>query len=388
MKSPDDVLAVVSKRVARDWHTWLVDGTGDVFPWRIPLGPVTSSDLADRFADVQTWAIGWQQWTGTHGVGLDSTVRMVHGSRQTLPTHVTVATQGEALSLIERHWTTRLEVAQKRLEQMTSRFPDRQITASMLRSVTTLNDTDFGLLLDAADWFTTHDAAGLTPRQVPVPGLHGKWLNHHHALLGTLVGSDRLELVHRPTRIHYTYLDPAHLEAGGRAHDAHTIGDTTAPVYPVRVAVISENKDTALYFPNVPGGISIEGNGNSGPKVLMDVPWLRDVPTLVYWGDLDAVGFEILNRYRANGLPVESILMDAATYREYAVFGTDTAPSGARLTATPPKTLTHLSNAEAEAYALVCSGTEGPLRVEQERIPLERALDSLTDTLRRAAVLR
>ena len=41
------------------------------------------------------------------------------------------------------------------------------------------------------------------------------------------------------------------------------MGDTSLPLYPPQLAIISENKDTALLFPEVAGAISIHGNGSA-----------------------------------------------------------------------------------------------------------------------------
>ncbi len=57
-----------------------------------------------------------------------------------------------------------------------------------------------------------------------------------------------------PARVHLTYLDLHHRAAGGRHHDCISIGDRVQLGYEPQVVVISENKDTAVGFPPVPGG--------------------------------------------------------------------------------------------------------------------------------------
>jgi hypothetical protein len=87
-------------------------------------------------------------------------------------------------------------------------------------------DVDFGLLCDAAAWFRDNDATGLTPRQVPVPGMHAKWLNTRRHLVASLAGLETLPLAAaHPPRVHLTYLDPEHRAAGGRRHDCISVGD-------------------------------------------------------------------------------------------------------------------------------------------------------------------
>jgi len=141
--------------------------------------------------------------------------------------------------------------------------------------------------------------------------------------------------------------------------------------------VISENKDTALHFPELPGGISVEGAGRGG-ETAASFPWLRDCPHLFYWGDMDAAGFEILNGFRDARLQVTSILMDAPTYDVYQRFGTATDAHGDPLPVPPRRPLPHLTAAERELYdRLTDPHWVGYRRIEQECIPLNHALRAL-----------
>ncbi len=137
-----------------------------------------------------------------------------------------------------------------------------------------------------------------------------------------MAGGPALGLLPRhPARRHFTYLDPHHRASGGRWHDSATVGDAMIPGYSPTVAVISENKDTALHFPELDGGVSVEGVGQGGATAAA-FPWLRQCPNLLYWGDMDAAGFEILNGFREAGLAVTSVLMGLPTYERYEQFGT------------------------------------------------------------------
>ncbi|MEU4516718.1 DUF3322 domain-containing protein [Nonomuraea wenchangensis] len=62
-------------------------------------------------------------------------------------------------------------------------MPDR---AAVVRAADGYSDTDFGLLCAAAAWFRVNSDSGLTPRQVPIEGLHAKWLNTHRPLVMAL----------------------------------------------------------------------------------------------------------------------------------------------------------------------------------------------------------
>jgi hypothetical protein len=268
---------------------------------------------------------------------------------------------------------TRLARGRARWQILDAEFGGRA-TADTLRYLDALTDLDFGLLCTAATWFARQDATGLTPRQVPIEGLHGKWLNRHRAVVTALAGKDTLGLTDRPTRVHFTYLDPGHRAAGGRVHDSITIGDAVAPVYRPRLAVIAENKDTAVLFPELAGAIAVEGNGFAGPALLPRIPWLVEVPSLIYWGDIDAAGYEIVDRLRSNGLPIRTVLMDCDAYARYERYGSWTDERG-EVPCTPRRPLTALTDAERAVYeALTDPAWTRVRRIEQERIPLAHAL--------------
>ena len=184
-----------------------------------------------------------------------------------------------------------------------------------------------------------------------------------------------------PARIHFTYLDPDHLAGGGRRHDSASVGDTMTPAYRPDVVIIVENKDTAIHFPAVPCGIAVEGNGFGGSTAAA-FDWIAAAPSLFYWGDIDAEGFEILAGYRRDGLAVTNILMDLPTFDRYQQFGTATDARGNLLTCPPRRDLLYLTGPEHALYARLTDPSWGRYRrIEQERIPLEVASSAVIETL-------
>jgi hypothetical protein len=151
------------------------------------------------------------------------------------------------------------------------------------------------------------------------------------------------------------------------------------PAYLPRIVVISENKDTAVGFPELPGAIAIEGDG-SGAATVAAIGWVRSCPTVIYWGDMDADGLAILDEHRAAGLPAISILMDIATFDAYAEFGTNSDKHGDPILVTGRRDLPTLTAAERDLYErLTDPGWAGYRRIEQERIPLHVARCAVTD---------
>ena len=221
--------------------------------------------------------------------------------------------------------------------------------AGAVRAADCYSDTDFVLLCASAQWFSRNSAEGLTPRQVPIEGLHAKWLKTHRALVQQLAGLDSLALLGaHPQRIHFSYLDPDHLAAGGRRHDSATVGDTMAPEYLPGVVLISENKDSAMHFPDLPGAISLEGAGWGGAQAAASFDWIRGARHLVYWGDMDAAGLEIVHQFRSRGLAVQTILMDTPSFERCERFGAATDAHGAALPVPTLRSVPTLTRFELE----------------------------------------
>ncbi len=320
MKTPTQVTADLVRRLSRSWADDAVrladKRVGEVlWPHDFPLGRANSAELAQGFSEVTKLVAAWRSWANGHHVELLEEPRLVSGTEQRIPAHVRIPDIDTAAAVVGGVWPEKLARARRRANTLVNWAPALQSPSKMLAATDSYSNVDFKLLLDAAEWFagsTAEQRAAMTPRQVPVEGLHAKWLNTRRALVAELAGLDNLGLrPPHPARIHFTYLDPDYLATGGRRHDSGSVGDRVTLPYGPRVVLISENKDTAVGFPSVPGGISVEGAGRGGlTHAAFD--WIRDAPLVVYWGDMDADGLEILNEFQAAGINVTSLLMDMA----------------------------------------------------------------------------
>jgi hypothetical protein len=380
MKTPQTVTEDICRRLSATWHECLDGGAG--FPHAFPLGRPTAADLRGGYAAVHALTIEWQDWARQNAVDLIYETRVATGgTRQTVPTHASVDSVDHAAGIVGDGWPDRLARGRFRLSVLTDSYPGLRDPSRLVRQVDSYSPVDFSLLLTVADWYLQDPtrALGVTPRQVPIPGVHAKWLQSHLPAVRALTGLDDLGLLpNHPARIHFTYLDPAHRAAGGRLHDSATVGDTFLPAYLPEVVVISENKDTAIHFPALDRAISVEGVGRGGSTVA-SFPWIRDAPVVVYWGDIDKDGYEILNGYRVDfDRDLDSILMDPTTYESYEPYGTNLDMNGKPLLPGAPRVVDRLSQDErAVYYMLVNSQHAGHRRVEQERIPLVRAMDAV-----------
>lgn len=299
MQSVEDVTRLLTGRLESSWHRWLTEPTpppatpertastatlgsaldtafdtptrdGDeagechdgkgtngpaartTWPMVVSLGRPPQQVLNTSFAEPNRWAIRWRDTTAADGLALRWQDRSVSGSRQPMPTHLVLAGPQDVARFVGENWERSLAQGRVRWALLSELFPTTA-TPEVLRATHDVDGTTFELLLRSAAWLRSHDTTGLTARQVPIEGTHAKWLQSHHAVLLALSGKADLGLVSRPTRIGFTYLDPGHRAAGRRRHDSYTLGDTARPAYLPSVAVISENKDTAVMFNELAG---------------------------------------------------------------------------------------------------------------------------------------
>src|SRR5579859_996293 len=135
------------------------------------------------------------------------------------------------------------------------------------------------------------------------------------------------------------------------------------------VGIIVENKTTFLNLPPVKHAFAFFGSGYDVVK-LQQIKWLQET-RLLYWGDIDAQGFEILASFRRSLPKVQSILMDHDTFdlfKDYAVTGTPTIPiMNLQLT--------------AEEQLMYHWLVENNRRLEQERVQMLYAVSKLRQVI-------
>jgi len=125
--------------------------------------------------------------------------------------------------------------------------------------------------------------------------------------------------------------------------------------------LIIENKMSFLSFPRLPGGLKIWGAGKS-VVLLKNCPYLAD-KNVVYWGDMDPQGFEILSLVRAFLPGCQSLCMNREAYNSALEFAHEAS-------------MFHVFedlNLTEEEYNLYHYLVKNPeqSRVEQERLSME-----------------
>ena len=181
-----------------------------------------------------------------------------------------------------------------------------------------------------------------------------------------------------PTELRFRYLDPVRDDAElERIIWCPWEGEALSGI---KYAVIVENKDTYQTMPPIAQGICIWGSGRAVSDAVPAVPALRDM-RIVYWGDMDADGLEILSTLRESGIECDSILMDCDAYDRT----TDLVPivlnAARRLLCGSLRPTPGLQSAGADVLYgndCVADKTIAYRRIEQERIPMrEMQFDEL-----------
>jgi len=129
--------------------------------------------------------------------------------------------------------------------------------------------------------------------------------------------------------------------------------------------MITENKMTFLTLPVLPDTFALHGGGFK-VSGLAAIPWLRECP-IIYWGDLDAQGFQILSQLRAIFPHVVSLMMNEATLQTFSCFCVAGTPCSVR----------QLPYLDPEEHTLFLYLAEGNIRLEQERISQGYALEHI-----------
>lgn len=389
MRHPDLVLDQIRARYRKNWRDWLLHGYGTTFSFSLAA---PSAQLIARDSDaVGQWARVWRTWSEAHPFArLRSVTRRTVVGTQEVFTHLDLPRIEDLVALdrcLADHWLQ----ATARLTRLCAlpRGVAMERLRPHLQSIVDLDHVDFEILLDATTWFTENPRSGLTIRQVPVPGMHTKWLARNRRLVLACLNItqqphvntdqpdeeleqddlDPLGLKALPAHVDVILVDPSDraLVCGLRHLNAPLPEIDALPIRPETVLIV-ENKESAYLVPDRPRTVIVHSLGNH-LNALNEIRWLRGARQL-YWGDLDRAGFTLLSRARARLPRLASVLMDPITLEEHkALVVEDETRSD-----TPEPNLTDL-----ETATLVALSTEHGtyVRLEQERLPSPFVRDQL-----------
>ncbi|RMI28463.1 Wadjet anti-phage system protein JetD domain-containing protein [Nocardia stercoris] len=390
----DSAVDSVRRKIENKWAEAVCAerGINEPVSFSVPLRPGISTGKAVE-------RIGFSAWHDWQTAWCDFETRIINGVEGVMLIRKPVAIQGVTYAVPATLFAENLAAAAELVSRGRGAPPAHDIdrarslaasldvggailTATTLKAVYRLADCDTAVLFEAMAWLRDHhDVASWTARQLPVPGMHSKWLETHGELLKTVTGRGvRDEVRPRLAVVHLTYVDPDYIALSRRRHDAWTTGDIQELPYRPRVVLIVENRDCRLWFPPVSGAVIVEGGGKAAASLLAGITWIREAEHVAYWGDIDADGYAILDRLRAamatpisDGSPartVHSVFMDIADLHRLAPHGVNHDKAGRPLKPCATR-LGNLSQAESAAYNFVATAGPAPFRrIEQEKIPL------------------
>lgn len=296
---------------------------------------------------------------------------------QDLPSRITFETADD----YERFLQKKKEVADFRRDaaRISEKFPKLQHWIEKYPQKVIENSEDWADIGKVLDYFLKNPQPQLYIRELPIE-VHTKFIEQHKIVIGELLNVVIEDYVNTnekdfEKRYNLRYDEPLvriRLLDGTLAKNFFNgVDDLTIPVsqflklqIPITKAFIVENKVNFLTFPPVANSIVIWGKGY-GVASIKDSELLKNID-LIYWGDLDAQGFEILSQFRSYFAHVKSLLMDKATFDNYFE----------KESGTPSKISVklNLTTEEEELYQYIKVNN---YRLEQEKIPQRYVIEQL-----------
>ena len=383
--SPEDARAWLRRRYDAQHRAWL-NGQGS-WPLGVALGEPTEKAVAEDASLVRHWIESWRRWND--GGELQWVERKwARLGNQRLPARLVLSSAADVARLVGD--ARRFERATERHGRLVQRWSALSASPFVVRNFDALadyEDDDFERLFALLAWLDQNRGSSRYLRQLPVEGMDTKWCDaKRRGLISDLLLAMRgltgpvefheLCGLRRPAqRLRVRLLCPRLRQA------LDGLGDVEAPVDQVaalsiqpQCALIVENLETGIALPDLPGCVAFMKLG-FGVGVLSHIPWIR-AARAVYWGDVDTHGFAILSLARAALPALSSALMDEATLmRNRALWVREVTPYG---NAEPP----HLTNNERAVFERLRANVWGHgVRLEQERLPWEPAMDALRRAL-------
>ena len=370
--SVPDLVDVLRRR----WQRYLKDYAcgSDWQPVVLPVRGPAARDVLDRFEDVRRWTADFEaQARGRFEVEYRQVAGRHLGSNR-VPARVRVARFEDLCAILGTG--AEVSVLTKLLLATASRLPQLEAWARERPGLVLDNREVWERVLATAEWMSGHDRSRLYLRQVDVEGVDTKFVEKNQRLLADML----------TTLLPKESVGPAGFDFarhfGFRAKPAYTrfrfLDQSLSPLPPTlteltvrtdelarldlhpRTVFVVENEVTYLALPAIPAALALFGSGFAAAG-LSRVPWLSNCE-VVYWGDIDTHGFDILSRLRRHLPEARSLLMDRATLLSHrAHWSTEDSPAR--------RALSGLTDTEQTLYQDLVGEVYGyGVRLEQERI--------------------
>jgi hypothetical protein len=292
---------------------------------------------------------------------------------QDLPTAIYFDTEQDLLKYLSKE--KEVILFKENQEKIISTFPILKEWTIQNPSKIIQHPAEWDNLLKVCQYFKQTPVPNLYIRELPVR-VHTKFIEKNQSILGELLDNLIPEYVNHQEKtfekrfnlktseklVRFKILDKeiSRVFFSGIDDIAIPVSQFEKLNLPVKKVIIVENKTTlytTLTLPKMDKAIAIFGSGYSVSH-LKQALWLNNIE-LLYWGDIDVQGFEILSQFRGYFPQTKSILMDKATFDIYFEDDIGT-PSHISIQL-------NLTAAEQELYSLLKANQ---WRLEQEKIPL------------------
>lgn len=310
-----------------------------------------------------------------YGYTLDfQKVKTKHLGTQDLPTTIYFETETDLLKYLGKE--KEAELFKVNCEKIIFNFPELRNWVIQNPSRVIQNQNEWESILKVCNFFKQNPKPNLYVRELPI-SVHTKFVERNQAFIKDILDVLIPEFANTQERqfekrFNLKFSEPLVrfkiLEKEISRNLFSGLDDIAIPVsqfeklnLPVNKVIIVENKTTlytTLTLPRMNNTIAIFGSGYSVSN-LKNVNWFKNLE-LLYWGDIDVHGFEILSQFRGYFPHTQSRLMDKQTFDRF--FENDL---GTVSNITSKLNLTH---SEQELYTILKLNN---WRLEQEKIPFD-----------------
>lgn len=371
--------AEIKKKASRKYTDYLRDvAAGKTFqPIEIPCDKKASDTIAEyqkEFNDIRSLS---KEVKG-YGYTIDwKTVKTKMLGTQGLPSKIKFETAEDFERFLQK--VKEVDVFRKNVALINGKFSELQCWIEKYPLKVIDNSEYWSDILKVLDYFSKNPQPQLYIRELPIE-VHTKFIEQHKAVIGELldivikeyINTNEKEFEKRYNlRYDESMVRMRILDGTLAAEFFSGLDDITIPVskflrlqIPISKAYIVENKVNFLTFPLVANSIVIWGRGY-GIASIKESELLKS-SELMYWGDLDAQGFEILSQFRSYFAQVKSLLMDKTTFDKY--FENDLG------TLSKVNVELNLTTEEENLYQYIKANN---YRLEQEKIPQSYVIEHL-----------
>jgi len=301
-------------------------------------------------------------------------VKTKYVGTQDLPTSICFDTKNDYLKFLRKE--EEVELFKESITKITDTFPQLKEWININPRKIIQNQAEWENILKVCQYFKQNPKPNLYIRELPIK-VHTKFIERNQSVIKDLLDvvvsehsnknkkqfEKRFNLKYTEPLIRFKVLDK---EISQKFFSG--IDDIAIPIsqfetlnLPVKKVLVVENKTTlytTLTLPKMDDTIAVFGSGYSVYN-LKNVSWFDNID-LLYWGDIDVQGFEILSQFRSYFPQTKSILMDEQTFEKF--FENDSGT---------PTTISIKLNFTKEEQHLYNILKTNNWRLEQEKIPFD-----------------